>query len=108
MTKDTNDFAKWIGPIPNYLDVKNYPQGTPIEDFRHRNSISDKTVDEDFQWLGKINRQVLFSLLCESCKTKRGTTVEYNLLMPPIEKSHQFLSRDERHRAWDGYTWRTQ
>ena len=105
------EIAKWLGPIPNYLDIENYPQGVPVEDCpaeSNRNRLSDKTVDADFKWLGKINRQALFSLLCESCNAKRGTTVEYTLLMPPIEKSHQFLSRDERHRAWDGYTWLTQ
>tara|TARA_R110001583_G_scaffold45311_7_gene142883 strand:+ start:9846 stop:10103 length:258 start_codon:yes stop_codon:yes gene_type:complete len=83
-------------------------QGTFIDDSNHRNAISDKTVDEDFNWLGKTNRRLLCWLLCDACNTKRGTTVEYNLLMPPIEKAHQFLSRDERHRAWDGYTWQTQ
>ena len=111
MSQGTNEFAKWLGPIPNYLDIENYPQGTPIEECppeKFRNRLSDKSVDEDFNWLGKSNRRALFALLCDSCRAKRGTTVEYTLLMPPIEKAHQFLSRDERHRAWDGYTWRTQ
>ena len=83
-------------------------QGIPIDDFKHRNALSDKTVDEDFNWLGKSNRRALFSSLCDACNAKRGTAFEYTLLMPPIEKAHQFLSRDERHRAWDGYTWKTQ
>jgi len=77
-------FKNWIGPL------------------------SDKTVEEDFGWMSKNNRRALCWSLCDACNGTRGTTVEYTLLMPPIEKAHQLLSRDERHRAWDGYTWQIQ
>jgi len=73
---------------------------------RNRASRSDSSVAVDFHWIGAKDRQRIYHLLLQEARNgKEGTPYEYTLLMPPLSKAHQILSRDEKHRKWDGYTW---
>ena len=80
----------------------------PVEDLKkpHQNGYADNTLDADFEWLSKKNRQALYQFLLSILRNgQEGTPYEYTLLMPPLKKAHQFLSRDEKHRNWNGYIW---
>ena len=60
----------------------------------------------DFYWISQQDRSEIYcSLMHAASQGRRGTPYEYTLLMPPLRKAHQFLSRDERHRKWNGYIW---
>ena len=72
----------------------------------YRNSICDNSLDDDFEWLGKQNRKALCHLLLNVVRNGRdGVPFEYMLLMPPLKKARQMVSRDAKHRSWNGYNW---
>ena len=80
----------------------------PVEDLTkpHHNYLADKTLDDDFIWIGRKNREALFQNLLYILKNGHGgTPFEYTLLMPPLKKARQILSRDAKHRKWNGYIW---
>ena len=65
-----------------------------------------READWDFHWISRQDRSAIYhSLLNAANQGKGGTPHEFTLLMPPLWKAHQFLSRDERHRKWNGYIW---
>lgn len=73
---------------------------------RSRAASSDDVVAWDFHWSSPQDRRALYHLLMDAIsRGSRGTPFEYTVLMPPIEKAHQFLSRDAKHRKWNGYEW---
>ena len=100
-------FSNWI-PIGKSWNQKKGTNMIPVEDLKkpHQNGYADNTLDADFEWLSKKNRQALYqSMLSILRNGQEGTPYEYTLLMPPLKKAHQFLSRDEKHRNWNGYIW---
>jgi len=73
---------------------------------RSRAASTDQVVAWDFHWISPQNRTALYCLLMDAIQQgSTGTPFEYTVLMPPLDKSHQFLSRDAKHRAWNGYDW---
>ena len=66
----------------------------------------ETTLEVEFHWISQKERSALFhSLLNVLRNGKDGTPHEYTLLMPPLKKAHQLLSRDAKHRNWNGYIW---
>ena len=111
------DHVRWAGEFPtfsNWIPIGkswNQKKGTkmiPVEDLTkpHHNYLADKTLDDDFVWIGRKNREALFQNLLYILKNGHGgTPFEYTLLMPPLKKARQILSRDAKHRKWNGYIW---
>ena len=66
----------------------------------------NKQMDGAFYWISRQDRSAIYHSLMDAASQGRGgMPYEYTLLMPPLWKAHQFLSRDERHRKWNGYNW---
>jgi len=66
----------------------------------------ETTLEVEFHWISPKERSALFhSLLNVLRNGKDGTPHKYTLLMPPLKKAHQLLSRDAKHRNWNGYIW---
>lgn len=73
---------------------------------RSRAASREEVVAWDFHWSSPQDRRALYHLLMDAIRQgATGTPFEYTVLMPPIEKAHQFLSRDAKHRKWNGYEW---
>lgn len=63
-------------------------------------------MDVSFYWMSRGERSVIYHSLMEAANQgKGGTPYEYTLHMPTLKKAHQFLSRDAKHRKWNGYDW---
>jgi hypothetical protein len=104
---DFPTFSNWI-PIGKSWNQKKGTKMIPVEDLTkpHHNYLADKTLDDDFIWIGRKNREALFQNLLYILKNGHGgTPFEYTLLMPPLKKARQILSRDAKHRKWNGYIW---
>ena len=66
----------------------------------------ETTLEVEFHWISQKERSALFHYLLNVLRNgKDGTPHEYTLLMPPLKKARQILSRDAKHRKWNGYIW---